>query len=136
MFEFIEHTADMGLEARADSLAAVYVAMAHGLMQMIFGAKIAGSSYQEEINLRADDPVELLVGWLNELVFRLEKYDLVFNNFTILSISENELHAIVSGERFDAMRHHIERQVKSATYHQAALEHRKDCWYARVYVDL
>ena len=83
-----------------------------------------------------DWSVELLVAWLNEIVYRIEMDDLVVKDAVINTIDDNELHATLTGERFDADRHCIERQVKSVTYHQACLEERPGGWYARVFVDL
>ena len=136
MFNFIEHTADMGLEAQADSLAAVFEEMARGLVGMIYGNSPVREMLEEEVVVRADDPVELMVAWLNEIVYRIEMDDLVVREVVINTVDDNGLHATLTGERFDAGRHSVERQVKSVTYHQACLEERPDGWYARVYVDL
>ena len=136
MYKFIEHTADMGLEARAESWAAVFEEMAEGLAHMVYGSSQVDSSLLAEVTVRADDPVELLVAWLNELVYRIEMDDLVVKDVIINAVDDNGLHATLTGERFDAGRHSVERQVKSVTYHQACLEDRPDGWYARVYVDL
>lgn len=136
MFNFIEHTADMGLEAHADCWASVFTEMAHGLVYMIYGNTHVAVTFEDEVVVRAEEPVELLVAWLNELVYRVEMDDLVIKEVLINTIDENELTARILGETFDAERHSVERQVKSVTYHQACLEERPDGWYARVYVDL
>ena len=73
-----------------------------------------------DIVVQADDPVELLVAWLNEIVFWCEHENLVPATFKVSSFCENELHATVTGEPFDPERHAVERQVKSVTYHQAS----------------
>lgn len=103
---------------------------------MIFGTSPVEMKFSRDISVQAEDPVELLVGWLNELVYRCEAEEMVPAGFRILSIDEHELHATVAGESFDPGRHVVERQVKSVTYHQACLEERAEGWYARVYVDL
>jgi SHS2 domain-containing protein len=136
MFNFIEHTADMGLEAQADSRAAVFAEMARGLFCMLYGNSPVTGVLDEEVMVRGDDPVELLVAWLNELVYRIEMNDFVIKDVVISTIDKNELIAKVSGELFDAERHRVERQLKSVTYHQACVEERAGGWYARVYIDL
>lgn len=136
MFSFIEHTADMGIEARADSWATVFAEMARGLTGLVYGDSPVEAALHQEIVVLADDSVELLVAWLNEIVYRFEMDELVLKTVAIEMIDENELTARITGETFDAERHHVERQVKSVTYHQACLEEQPDGWYARVYVDL
>ena len=131
MFNFIEHTADMGLEAQADSLAAVFEEMARGLVCMIYGNSSVREMLEEEVVVCADEPVELLVAWLNEIVYRIEMDDLVVKEVVIDAVDDNGLHATLTGERFDAGRHSVERQVKSVTYHQACLEERPGKGQAR-----
>ncbi len=135
-FRLLEHTADMGIEARAGSCHEVLEEMARGLTMLVFGDSPAVAKVKAEISVRAADPVELLVSWLNEVVYWSEKDNLVPTAFRVESIGDNELQATISGEPFDSERHAVERQVKSVTYHQACLEETPDGWYARVYVDL
>jgi len=136
MYKLIEHTADMGIEAQADSPAMVFRDMAHGLKTLVFGKSLAEAMFDAEITVHAEDPVELLVGWLNEVAYWSEKENLVPADFRIDLLSDTDLQATVSGAAFDPQRHTIERQVKSVTYHQACLEEVPGGWYARVYVDL
>lgn len=135
-FRLLEHTADMGIEACATSREAVVEMMAQGLVTLIFGTFPASARVTEVITVRAEDPVELLVSCLNELVFWSESEDMVPAELHVKSIDNGELVATISGEPFDPDRHGVDRQVKSVTYHQACLEQTSKGWYARVYVDL
>ena len=136
MYKLIEHTADMGIEAWSDSPAHVLREMALGLKAMMFGDIQALAKQSAQVALHAEDPAELLVCWLNEVVYWSEKHNLVPAEFDIALLSGTELRATVSGEPFDPLRHVVERQVKSVTYHQACLEEVTDGWHARVYIDL
>ena len=135
-YRLLEHTADMGIEARAASRQEVMEEMARGLTMLVFGDSKAAAKIQTEISAHAGNPVELLVSWLNEVVYWIEKDNLVPAAFRIEALGDGELMATVAGETFDPERHVVERQVKSVTYHQACLEKTDDGWYARVYVDL
>lgn len=136
MYKLIEHTADMGIEAWADSAVAVLQEMAQGLKSLMFGDSPASAIRHTKLVLQAEEPVELLVCWLNEIVYWSEKDNLVPAAFRIELLNHAALRATVSGEPFDPLRHSVERQVKSVTYHQACLEERPEGWHARVYVDL
>ncbi|MGK2905466.1 MAG: archease [Desulfuromonadales bacterium] len=135
-FQLLEHTADMGIEARAGSSEKVFEEMARGLVAMIYGDSPAAARVDAKILVRSEDRIELLVNWLNEVAYWCEKDNLVPAVFHIESISDVALEAIVAGEPFDPERHVVERSVKSVTHHQACLEKTPDGWYARVYVDL
>ncbi len=136
MYKLIEHTADMGIEARADSLVDVLREMAQGLKTLIFGASPVSAKLDTEIIVQAEELTELLVCWLNEIAYWSERDNLVPAEFCIEMVSDTVLHGTVSGEPFDPRRHTVERQVKSVTYHQACLEEVPEGWHARVYVDL
>lgn len=135
-YRLIEHTADMGIEAWGGSRRNAFEAMAYGLKEMMHGNCLVGATVSSSVSLSADDPVELLVRWLNEIVYLCERDSLVPSSFTVGVCSERGLQATVCGERFDPGKHIVERQVKSVTYHQACLDELDDGWYARVYVDL
>lgn len=135
-FQLLEHTADMGIEARAGSCVKVLEKMARGLATMIYGDSLAAAIVDAKILVRGEDRVELLVNWLNEVVYWCEKDSLVPAAFRVRSISDDALKAVVWGEPFDPERHVVERSVKAVTHHQACLEKTSGSWYARVYVDL
>ena len=126
----------MGIEARAASREAVVEEMARGLITLMFGNIRAEARTKAKLIVRGNDPVELLVSCLNEVVYWSEKDNLVPSALDVELIGIGELRATISGEPFDQARHSIERQVKSVTYHQACLDETPGGWYARVYVDL
>jgi SHS2 domain-containing protein len=126
----------MGIEARAASREGVVEAMAKGLSRLIFGRSQAAGLVTAGIAVRAEDPVEMLVSCLNEVVYWSERDDMVPSALHVESLDNGELRATIAGEPFDPGRHAVERQVKCVTYHQACFEKTSDGWYARVYVDL
>lgn len=136
MFKFIEHTADMGLEATAGSIGSVAEQMAQGLACMIYGECPVDIQLSSDLVVCAEDPAELLVAWLSEVLYWCEQDNLVPGKFEVVEAGRCNWHTTISGEPFDPARHAVERQVKSVTYHQACLEQTDNGWYARVYVDL
>jgi SHS2 domain-containing protein len=135
-YRLLEHTADMGIEARAESCPKVLEEMARGLKMILFGDCPVSASVVTKIHLREENPVELMVAWLNEILYWCEQNNLVSAASRIDALEEGELWATLSGEPFDQKRHHVERQVKAITYYQACLEETSGVWHARVYVDL
>lgn len=135
-YRLLEHTADMGIEARAESCTRVLEEMARGLAMMLFGDSLASASVFRKVQLNAEDPTELMVAWLNEIVYWCERDNLVPALLKIDSLTTGELRGTLSGEPFNPQRHHVEREVKAVTYHQACLEKAAEGWHAKVYVDL
>lgn len=135
-YRLLEHTADMGIEARADSCTSVMEEMARGLVMMLFGDSPASASVVKKIQLNAENPAELMVAWLNEIVYWCERDNLVPAQLKIDTLIDGELRSTLSGEPFNPQRHHVEREVKAVTYHQVCLEKTPGGWHAKVYVDL
>jgi SHS2 domain-containing protein len=135
-YRLLEHTADMGIEARAESCQKVLEEMARGLTMIWFGDSPVSASVVTRVHLHEDDSVELMVAWLNEILYWCEQNNLIPVASRIDTLERGELWATLSGESFDQKRHHVERQVKAVTYHKATLKEVSGGWYARVYVDL
>lgn len=135
-YEFIDHTADAGLIAYGATREEVFINAAKGMFSLIIDPLDVGSSHQQEISLYAEDYEELLVTWLNELLYLLEAENLVFSKYEITSLSHDSLNATVFGEEIDLSRHTIKTQVKAATYHQIKMKKEGDGYNARVILDI
>ena len=135
-FRLLAHTADIGLEATAPSRAELFVAAAEGLKVLVYGDSPAAAASRHPVQLAAGDGAELLVAWLNEILFLCEADRLVPASFEIVELTEQTLNAVIGGEPFDPARHVVDRTAKAVTYHRLLLEERGGGWYARVYIDL
>lgn len=135
-FRLLAHTADMGIEATADSLAEVFVEAARGLRSIIFGETPIASVREETVKILGADSGELLVGWLSEILYLFEIHRLAPADFVVEDLAGGMLRAKVLGETFDPVRHPLEREVKAITYHQLSVAKEGSLWLARLYVDL
>jgi len=136
-FRYLEHTADMGLEVAGDSLAELFIHAAAGLREMIFGEISEHAAVRQEwITVEGEDVEELLVGWLNELLFLFETRGFVPLTFRMERIGIGDMSATVYGAAFDENRFPVLREVKAVTYHRLAVKKMKRGWRASLYVDL
>jgi SHS2 domain-containing protein len=135
-FHLLEHTADIGLEAVAPTRAELFATMGAGFKALLYGASPAAERHRHEVRVAAGDCAELLVAWLNEILYLCEREDLVPARFEVTALSDTELVAAIHGEVYDPKRHVVERTAKAVTYHRLLVEERRDGWYARVYIDL
>ena len=135
-FRLLAHTADMGIEAWAATRSGVYIQAAEGLSLLMFSKSRGRAICRQEVDLTAGDAAELLVAWLNEIVYYCDVFALVPTAFEIEQLDDQHIRGTIHGEPYDDARHAMERQVKAVTYHQLELSRRENGWYARVYVDL
>ncbi len=135
-FHLLEHTADMGIAAEGETLAALFQQAALGLRQIVTSAEDIQSRQDMIVEVMAHDREELLVNWLSELLYLLESRQFLPADFEIQKITEQQLLVRVAGEPADPERHQLEREIKAITYHQIKVERIDGGWRAQVYVDL
>jgi SHS2 domain-containing protein len=68
------------------------------------------------VELTAPDEEDLLVAWLNELIYLFDTENILFKRFEV-TVLDNRLKARVYGEKVDSSRHRLKTGVKGATYH-------------------
>lgn len=135
-YRLLEHTADMGLEAQGSSLEELFSEAAQALREVLFGDVSGQKDQAIHLRVTGQDPGELLVNWLNEILYLFEVRGIYPVSFTIERIDAHSVCGLIHGELFHPERHPVERVVKAATYHQLLVEKRQGVWRARVYLDL
>ncbi len=136
--ETFDHTADLGLRILADDLIDLFETAAVGLFDVIVANReYVQASETEQITLQADSPADLLVEWLNELIYRSETRHRLYSSFTVeLDEPGCRLTATIRGEPIDRNRHILDHEVKAATRHGLILQKEADGWVAEVIVDI
>jgi SHS2 domain-containing protein len=135
-YRLLEHTADMGIEANGETLEELFAQAAYGLLEILAGVPGAHPREEKGVTVQGGDTEELLVNWLNEVLYLFETGGLFPVDFEVEEVAGNRLRARVLGEPFDPHRHAVEREVKAVTHHRLLVEKADGVWHARVYVDL
>lgn len=134
-FEVIEHTADVGIIARGETLSEVFANAAAGMMSFIINPSLVRARETRRIVVEAEDRDALLVAWLNELLVLLNGESFVPREFRIVQLTDTRLVAEVQGEPVDRDRHQFRLDVKAATYHQLEIS-RNEAWHAKIIFDV
>lgn len=138
MYQIIDHTADIGIRVEEPSQGALFVSAAEAMFDIMVSSKREFiPSIGVPIQLDAPSVDQLLVRWLQELLFVFESRRLVLLKFWIDSITETHLEGMAKGLKFDSARHSQKLAIKAVTYHQ--LEVLRDAggvWRARVIFDI
>lgn len=135
-FRTIEHTADVGIEVDADSLAELFAGAAQAMFSIMVEPGGVGQSVEKTVRLVASDVEELMFRWLNELIFFVGAEGLLFSDFDIRSVSDTALDAVVRGEPIDPEKHNLELEIKAATYHELEVSRLNGSWFARAIFDV
>jgi len=136
MYETFEHTADVGLRIRADSLETLMVDAARGLFSLIVTNLDQVNPVQEkQIRIDATEPDYLLFDWLNELLYAFDTEQLLLSKFAV-RVDETGLTATCRGESMRTEHHEMDHEVKAITYHGLTVRRDGEGWLAEVIVDI
>ena len=132
----LEHTADMGIACEAVTLPELFTEVARGLLLLLGGEPAADEMNTVYVTVSGGDREELLVNWLNELLFLFETRRFYLARVEKIALDGLTLTAELLGEPIDPQRHSFTREAKAATHHQLRLIEGSQGWSAQVYLDL
>ncbi len=136
MHKIFEHTADVGIRARAENVEELFAEAARGLFTLMIENLDAVRTVEEvTFQVKADDVEELFHDWLAELLFAFNARRLALAEFHV-QLAASELTATARGEPIDPTRHEIAVEVKAITWCGLKVERQPDGWLAEVVVDI
>ncbi len=135
-YEYIDHTADVGIKIYGDNLAELFANAALGLFDIIADLEKVSPNMERVIDVEASDQEALLVRWLSELNYLFLTGEVIYKEFTIKDLSQTKMMALVKGEKIDYNRHEIYTEVKAVTYHHLYIKEVSHGWEAQVIFDL
>ena len=137
-FEFIEHTADLGLRVYGKTSEDLFKNYATTLFSILTDYQ-PQKTISKKITLQAQSLAELLVDWLNELLSVFSADGFLPKEYN-LKISDDKggkiLQAEIKGEEFDFENNELKREIKAATYHDLKVEENDSGYVAEVIFDV
>lgn len=135
-FDLLDHPADLGIEARGETMAQAFEQAATGLMSVILDLSPVEPLVSREVTLEASDLKHLLVKWLAEVLYLYDGEKFVSREFSVFELRHNFLRATVRGETFVAEKHVTRLDVKAVTYHQLVVDETSEACRVRVFLDI
>lgn len=133
-----DHTADVGLRITGSDLDDLFRTAAEGLFDyIVVNRDEVRTPELESVQVRAEDAADLLVAWLNELIFRSETTHRLYARFDVhVAPDGNSLDARIAGEPIDRDRHVLDHEVKAVTQHGLSLTRMEGGWAAELILDI
>ena len=135
-YEFFEHTADTGMVVRGDTLEALLINAAQGLIELLVEGGPVVPTDTRLVALSASSAEGLLRTWLKELLFWFETERFLPGDIHFDVLTDTELRGRIVGQQFDPRQHRPGVEVKGVTYHQFQVEQTPGGWQARIIFDL
>jgi SHS2 domain-containing protein len=127
----VEHTADWGLEVWAPDLSGLMEEAARGMYELM-GVEVSEESRcHRQLEIGADDREQLLVSFLEELLFVADSEELAFDGF-LLKVQDTSLLARLEGG-FIVSR---TKEIKAVTYHYLEISETKRGLETRIIFDV
>jgi len=130
--EFRAHTAEIELFLAAPDLRSLFVEAGKALAELMAGEPLVPSGEAVEVAVRAEDREALLVGWLNELIFRSERDKRIYLAFELEQLTPRSLIARIRG----AEPRTLKTAVKAATFHLLKIVETASGFTATVVLDV
>jgi SHS2 domain-containing protein len=141
-FEILEHTADVGIRARAESLPELFLCSAEAVLEIMGGRRPnarARSEDAENIEITAPDLGALMVDWLGEVLYVVDARDAVVTQLMVEAVGIKQEEWALAASLATAPRAEGEPEgtaVKAITYHRLKIEETSAGWVAEAYVDV
>lgn len=139
-YRYLDHTADVGVEIEAPTLAGVFAEAALAFTDTVTRLRDVRPRQVRRVELTAADLETLLVDWLQELLVLFEVDGLLVRETDVRVHERGDevaLTATVRGEPHDRRRHRLKVLVKGITYHALEVTRRdEDGWFGRVIFDI
>ena len=116
-YKLLEHTADAMVEAYGKDLGERFGNAAYAMFDLMTDLKKVEPKGELRITLSGESRDQLLVDFLEQLLFLHETEDLIFSKFEVKTDGK-KLEALVWGEKFDEKKHSKRTVVKAITYHR------------------
>jgi len=145
-FVFIDHLSDIGIEVSANNPGELFENAALGMFSIMYDLKCIVSEEKVKVIVKGKkgtDIEELLVSWLEKLLYFFETKKMLFCRFDINDIeiakSIKFVDAFAYGEKVNPARHKFFTAVKAPTYHMLKVEKNGKAggkWTARIIFDV
>lgn len=135
-FEIVDHTADISIKAYGKSLKELFENAALGMFSILADLEGITTSMELKIDVEAPDKEELLIEWLDELLYNFYTKQVIFCEFGITELTDNHLTAKVKGRFIGENKNRLKAEIKAATRHDLHIEKKDNFYEVRIVFDV
>lgn len=135
-YEQFSHTADIGVRVFGSDLKELFENAAFAMFDIIADLEGLEGSVEQDIELVAPNSEELLVAWLDELLYNFYTKQIILVRFQIKELSNTRLSAKVFGRPVGVNRNRLKTEIKAATYSDLAIKKTPDGYRVEIIFDV
>jgi SHS2 domain-containing protein len=130
-YTLIDHTADMGIRVSAPSMEGLFEESAYALAD-ILGGRCDEGGRELRVESQGIDRVDLLVRWLQEILYLIEVKGFRLSAATIQSLTETQALGVIQGAYTGEP---LTTEIKAVTYHNLAIEYIDNVFVTTIILD-
>jgi len=121
-YEQLPHTADIAVRAYGKGLKELFANAAFAMFAIIADPDGVKESVSVDVKVEAASREELLIAWLNELLYNFYTKNIIFFIFDITFLDGKKLSAKARGRHVGENKNRLKTEIKAATYHDLEIK--------------
>lgn len=135
-YEILDHTADISVKIYAASLKDIFIQSSVAMMDLICNIDKVKPMKSFNIKVSGISNEQLLVNWLQEILYLHEVRNFLFCKFIINSIKDGVITGSAIGEKLDSSRHELMNHIKAVTYSNMDIKKEHGRYITRIVFDI
>ena len=135
-YELIDHTADIGVKVYGKDQIELFRNAAFAMFDIMADLEGLKTSLSVDIKKEAPNTDELLVEWLDELLYNFYTKGLIFNEFDIIELDDKHIIGKATGRHVGENRSRLKTEIKAVTYHDLKVEKKDNLWQTQLIFDV
>ena len=135
-YEQFPHTADIGVRVYGSDLKELFENAAFAMFDILADIEGLKTSLTQDFDLTAPNHEELLVAWLDELLYNFYTKSIIFSDFKVAELTEAGLKAKAFGRLVGDNRNRLKTEIKAATYSDLKIKKTSDGYEVSIVFDV
>lgn len=135
-YEIIDHTADIGIKAYGKDMKELFRNAAYGMFNIVADLDGLKPSTSLKIKQTAPNYEELLINWLDELIYNFYTKQIIFSEFDIKELDDKHITAEIRGKHIGDKKSRLKAEIKAATFHELEIKKSGDGYEVQIIFDV
>lgn len=141
-FELVDHTADIGLKIYGKTKEELFINAARGMFYLVTGSLVTPINDKSltkyyTIESQASNITDLIVNWLNDLLYIHVTEFVIFDDYIIHNMTEEMITAQAEAIKIKDSPNQVLQEIKAVTYHNLCIyQNQNGRWVANIVFDI
>ena len=135
-YEQFSHTADIGVRVFGKTLKELFENAAFAMFDILADLEGIKGEITQDFELTAPHHEELLISWLDELLYNFYAKNIIFYKFEVTELSEDVIRTKAFGRSVSENRNRLKTEIKAATYYNLKIIKKDDYYEVDIIFDV